>query len=181
VKNKFIILMAILSCFLIVGASQVYAYSLLTTDVDPIDESSDNYWDDGDKNPQALNNSGDAAERAWLYALLGFDPGEAIDKDDPLGDPIVDGWGYAILKYGNTSVAVEFGNDGFYDDVSDSYVFPLYSQIFPGPNTTGAGYRLSHVTYFAGGRSVPEPQTWLLLGTGLIGLAAVGRRRIRKN
>ncbi len=43
---------------------------------------------------------------------------------------------------------------------------------------------VSHVTRFdgdtPGGPSVPEPTTMLLLGTGMIGMAGVGRKRFKK-
>jgi len=47
--------------------------------------------------------------------------------------------------------------------------------------THGASGNLTRVTSFdANLRSVPEPGTILLIGTGLLGLAGLGRRRLRK-
>lgn len=44
-------------------------------------------------------------------------------------------------------------------------------------NKNGVGKGLSHATLYGGEFTVPEPGTWFLLGSGLMGLAFVGSRR----
>jgi hypothetical protein len=179
-KNKFLVLMFMLSFFLVLGTSQVWADILVIDDDGPDSfythpENPSNLYSP-DTNPQSFSPTDPADEQRWLAALLGYDPGAYIAKDasDTTGDEYTGTWAFAVLKYGVGKPSITNPDHWavFNDDGDQS--FPALD--LPGMPDTG----LSHVTYF-GGTSVPEPQTMLLLGTGLIGLAAFGRKKIRKN
>lgn len=99
------------------------------------------------------------AEIKWVGS--GTDP---FISSDPL---------YLLVKDGN--------NDPIW------YIFDLFTNRWDGkdtiyldnfwPNNGG----ISHVTIFGNPTPVPEPATMVLFGTGLIGLAGIGRRKLKSN
>lgn len=197
-KNKFIFLMALLSFLIFLGTSQVYA-DLLVED-NPYD-----YY-----NPAQVLPDNDTNITAWLSGLTGetvypfhreesyfvgtdikinpyyvYDPYEI----DPELDDGYD-WVYAVIKYGTLSIAFEdTNNNNILDELDENDFldfigldgFELVDDPFIGDG--GSMWQskngISNITLF-GTTPVPEPATMLLFGSGLIGLAAVGRKRFRK-
>ena len=155
------------------------AATLLIGDIDAPDVNP-TYWTGSDDNPsdwKELNNANPTTEEAWLEALLGlgyddpsvsyFDRIEAgtggLGDDDKSLTDFDPGftWEYAVVKYANYWNAYQ-DNPG--DDL-----------LTIGELSNG----ISHITFFNGVPSVPEPPMMLLVGSGLIGLA-VFTRKVRK-
>jgi hypothetical protein len=168
-------LLALFLCVMLLAclATSAAADTLLT-DIDP---GIDPFYDVWDENPQQLPNSGIETEEAWLEGLLGLtydDPtvelvGKDENPDDGWQTPV--DWTYAVLKYGAPQ-APDTGLDHYavWNDDGGSGI------DFAGLGLSTHG--LSHITYDA--NPVPEPATMLLLGSGLIGFAGIGRKKIFK-
>ncbi len=86
-KKHGLFLMAILSLLFLFVTSQVYADSLVGQ-------------------PGSLKPDNPTTEEAWLTALLGFDPGNYLGKDEgnwndgSWTEGTATPWTYAVLKYG---------------------------------------------------------------------------------
>ena len=141
--------------------------------IDPVDGATYN-------NPAYnLPNSNSDTEADFLEDILGF-PVEFITSQTtpPVnGSLLLDGynpgfsWLYAVIKFDGK-------NDGWYGVQDEGDDLVTYG---PGlaRNPAGQPYAISHVTFFGPGNQVPEPNTILLLGLGLIGVACI-RKKIKK-
>lgn len=172
--------LCILLVVLLFGVSAPAWADFLVVDVDianGLTDSNATYWVGPDINNEIGNdqllNANEVTEGTWLAALLGSTtPKVALDRDlfaDPTPTSLDYNpgfrWTYAVVKW-----------NGFWSAYQDDGDFRLEVP------TVGA-YRngISHVTFFDGeGTPIPEPATMLLFGTGLVGLAGLGRRKLFK-
>jgi hypothetical protein len=139
-----------------------------------------------------LANSGESTESAWASGILGFNvtfdtkingsgawstvdsnPGLyavdfGADGDDPL---------YYLVKTGAGSTTGP-GDTHFLFQNLDSFRYGLINLGDLGFSSLMVG-KISHTTIFdgGGGTSVPEPGLFVLLGTGLLALTLIRRRR----
>ena len=126
---------------------------------------------DANTNPQRLSNSGQDTETAWLQALLGGPPVYYVSRDEdsnPL-DEVPSNWTYAVLKFG-VGAPPDPDHWAVWDN-NNNDVLEINGLGLPSRG-------LSHVTYFSTTHPVPEPGTMLLVGAGLIGLAAFRRKKL---
>jgi hypothetical protein len=164
----------LLGCFLCV----MLLFALATTaTADMLVPDGSSIWD----NPDNLPNSSIGLEQDWLNSLLGNpDPPVEllyIDEDPSDGwQPPAD-WAYAVLKYGIGQAPYSFEHWAIVDDGDG-----ILQLGDVGSNPDGGRYildfhALSHVSYDA---PAPESATILLIGIGLVGLAGLGRKRLKK-
>lgn len=138
-----------------------------------------------------LSDSGDTEERTWAEGVLGLDLTLTFKYDTTgSGWSPVEGYEpgvyahsllgapeYFLIKTGNVTDGDVKRNWLFRNlDESSFAVIDLEAMGFKRISNVGG---ISHITQFDGSTKVPEPGTLILLGSGLIGLAAWGRKTIR--
>lgn len=152
----------------------------------------DDLWYEGDTNPDMIKPTNPDTELAWLRSLLDLDHTDTSvyfiykDEDGGNGWQAPGDWTYAVLKYGvGDGADIQYSDPDHWaimdtgNEVVDFgdiwYLGELYTDL---PSLDS----LSHISYFGPGDPppVPEPATMLLLGTGLIGLAGAGRKKLFK-
>jgi hypothetical protein len=144
-----------------------------------------------------LGNSGDMTELDWVKVELGklgvdttgmtiedkYAAGTGWDQVIGAGTAVyahqlLDAPEYFLIKTGNVTPG----------DVARDFLFRNNSELdYAVISLLAMGYEridkirgISHIDEFGGGTKVPEPGTLMLLGSGLIGMAVMGRRQRRK-
>ena len=135
-----------------------------------------------------LPNSGEAAELAWVSQVLGYDAvftykDESLENEweaivgevDIFAHALASNPDYFLIKTGNVTVDgnTHFLLENLAGPGVDWAVVDLGILRFTNiTNITG----VSHISEFDA-NPVPEPATILLLGSGLAGLAGIGRKK----
>ena len=104
------------------------------------------------------------------FTATGFDSGDNLQITMDLDKPSIGGGTPFQADYFGGTLMVLFSNGTTIAATFDS----------AGRNTLAARANFSF-TDGGGGQVVPEPSTWLLLGSGMAGIAVFGRKRLMKN
>lgn len=175
-------------CVVLLFSGQVYALGITPADAYNLGNETGqsfidaylvaNYSDIGTELYKQDVGGGESGALAGSYSTTfdndPLDPSEATITYT--GGDVIDIPAYLLVKDGNHSPAwylflFDGGTDGLVWNGTDTLVL---TDFWP---QEGA---ISHVAFYGESTSVPESAGLFLLGTGFIGLAAMGRRRFKK-
>ena len=88
-------------------------------------------------------------------------------------------WGYLVLWSMDTDLWYLFADD-YSDNLGDGFADGLLTTPFLGADFNPEGVMFDNAFGFASPAPVPEPGSLLLLGSGIIGLGVVVKRRMNK-
>ncbi len=148
-----------------------------------------------------LGDSSDAEEINWINQALGwtdtqitwkYSVFETVDwtvtREDAnyFAHDLGNTTDYFMLKIGTGGLPSGTPSHYLFDNAEDLQWAVIDVTVFGTGNNVNIG-RVSHVTQFSdggtppGSNPVPEPTTMALLGIGLLGVAAAGRKKIKVN
>ena len=124
-----------------------------------------------------LNVSSDYLADSLFSGATGWYPGSA---DMVSMDPEFDSsWDYLVLISDDSGIWYVFADD-YSDNMGDGFADGLLTTPFMGADFNNSGVLFDNAWGFASPAPVPEPGSLLLLGSGVIGLGLVVKRRINK-
>jgi len=161
-KHRALVFMTFLSVFLVASTAQ--SYSITPTFVN----------DPGPNYLQNVLGFGDQFYFKYEPVVDGTENGVTIDVRETAMGPVFDFWSTIQIL----AVLVKGGPDALLYDYRPEGVSADTGLHAPLNLNSGKYYGLSHIE-FGTGAPVPEPTTIVLLGLGLIGLGALGRKKMR--